>query len=94
VVWLSEGKNPEQCTVRRHTPAKGWETLYEKEALDAAPMYFELMKRFVFAARNRDRRDLLTGREARNELACVLAAHRSESDGRVIRIDEIERQDG
>lgn len=94
VVWLSEGKNPEQCTVRRYTPAEGWETLYAQEALDAAPMYFDMMERFVLTIQNRESQDLLTGRAARSELACVLAAHRSGSEGRVVHVDEIERQDG
>jgi len=90
VVWLSEGKKPERCTVRLHTADGGWETVFSDESLDAVPMYAELMERFTNAVRFNGDEGLLTGREARNELAAVLAAHRSGAEGRIVRIDEIE----
>lgn len=90
VIWLSEGKNPESCVVRLHTVQNGWETVLADESLDATPMYAELMRRFVAALGTDDDNGLLTGREARNELAAVLAAHRSGIEGRVVHIEEID----
>lgn len=87
VVWQSEGKAPEHCTVRRHRVGGGWETIFEDEALDASGMYRELLERFVLAVRGGGGHDLLGGRQARDALACVLAAHRAADRGRNTTID-------
>jgi predicted dehydrogenase len=90
VIWLSEGKKPESCTVRRHVAGRGWETVFHDDALDASPMYAELMRRFVEAVRGGGDQELLTGNQAGRELAAVLAAHRSGEEGRTVSIREFE----
>ena len=90
VIWLSEGKNPESCMVRRHVAGRGWETVFRDDALDASHMYAELMRRFVDAAQGRGDGELLTGRQAERELAAVLAAHSSGDRGRSISLVEFE----
>lgn len=90
LVWLSEGKQPESCTVRLYAAGNGWRTILEDPALDASPMYAELLSAFVASIRDGVDDGLLDGREAKRELASVLAAHRSSEQGRVVPLEEME----
>ena len=74
LLWRSEGKNPEKCSVRlykRHT-AK-WERLFYSEGLDINKPYEILMQHFIGGIQGRDV-PILTGREAAEELAVALKA--------------------
>ncbi len=86
VVWSSEGKAPESCSVRLHSTKGGWTSVFQDPALDASGMYSELLEAFLEAARGGDERGLLGGREARDELAVLLSAHRSAKEERLIRV--------
>ncbi|GJL84794.1 MAG: hypothetical protein DHS20C02_05690 [Micavibrio sp.] len=76
LIWQSEGKAPEHCTVRIYTAASGqWETLFEDNDLDASTMYKDLMSAFIANLKTRGSSvDLLTGRDAMKSLDIVLQA--------------------
>lgn len=84
LIWLSEGKTPERCSVRLYTTKRGWMTILEDPALDASSMYMKLLETFLDAVRGGDDQALLNGRTARAELAAVLSAHRSRIEERLI----------
>ncbi|MCC6642350.1 MAG: Gfo/Idh/MocA family oxidoreductase [Deltaproteobacteria bacterium] len=71
LVWASEGRDPEHCSVRFRPPGNGpWETLVEDVAVDARAPYAELMQRFLVG----ESEDLLDLRGAAADLAVALAA--------------------
>ncbi len=77
LVWLSEGKRPERCTVRLYRADCGdWQVLYEDPAVDADAPYRELMRRFAAAVAGEAEDGLLDGRTAAAELAVALAGKR------------------
>lgn len=74
LLWLSEGKNPEKCSVRMYMrqPAK-WESLFYSENLDMNKPYETLMKHFIEGIQGHDV-PMLRGREAAEELGIALKA--------------------
>lgn len=88
LVWASEGKNPESCTVRLYEAGKGgWTTLLADDALDAAPMYGAMLADFISVLKGGAAGDtrLLTGRDALDVLHVALAAHVAAETGRKAR---------
>ncbi len=74
LVWTSEGRDPENCSVRFRPPGNGpWESLVEDPALDTLAPYVELMQRFLTG----ESEDLLDLRGAAEDLAVALAARRA-----------------
>lgn len=50
LIWQSEGKKPEQCSVRIYrSDSQEWESLFESADLDNASPYLTLMKQFIRA---------------------------------------------
>jgi len=86
LIWNSEGKNPENCTVRLFlSSSQQWQVLYENNDLDSSGIYKEMLGSFISAIdTDRDPADLLTGRQAAHDLEIVLAAHKSAQTGKVI----------
>lgn len=74
LLWQSEGKTPEVCTVR-YFPLGGadWETLLHTDSLDHNQPYVELMENFLRAVRGEET-PLLTGRDGYADLDATLAA--------------------
>ncbi len=85
LVWLSEGRNPENCRVRLHTIEGGWTHLMDDGALDAGSMYRELLNAFLLALED-DEGGLLDGRDAFHELLVALAALRSSKEKTAVRV--------
>lgn len=84
LVWTSEGRDPEHCTVRFRPPANApWETFVEERAVDPNAPYVSLMQRFLGRTKSDD--DLLGVREAAEDLAVALAAKRSAATRAVAR---------
>lgn len=76
LVWTSEGRDPEHCSVRFRPPAnRAWEIILEQPDLDRGAPYVELMRRFLGGGGNED--DLLDARGGAENLAVALAAKRS-----------------
>ena len=87
LVWTSEGRDPEYCSVRFRPPANGpWETLLEEPAVDTAAPYAALMQRFLGAA---DDPDLLGVRGAAEDLAVALAARQSAATRAAVRPEPV-----
>ncbi|WP_029896941.1 Gfo/Idh/MocA family protein [Desulfohalovibrio reitneri] len=79
LLWESEGKAPEVCSVRLYTTArKAWETVLETDSLDMNAPFAALADHFLDAIEGRSPggSPLLTGREAEVELAAALEALR------------------
>lgn len=91
LIWLSEGKMPEHCSVRLHTTESGWETVFKDQSLDASHIYSELLKNFLTAINEGGNRKLLDSNTAYMELAATVAAHRSAQDGKLIRPQEMKQ---
>jgi predicted dehydrogenase len=80
LVWTSEGKSPETCSVRFRPPGNGaWEVILEDANLDASGAYMELMRRFLEPRANGS--DLLDGWGGAEGLAIALAARRAAQSG-------------
>ena len=74
LIWRSEGKNPEECSVRMYRRQTGkWESLFYSENLDINQPYETLMEYFVEAIKGYEV-PILKGREAAQELAVALKA--------------------
>ncbi|MCF8495329.1 MAG: Gfo/Idh/MocA family oxidoreductase [Alphaproteobacteria bacterium] len=88
LVWNSEGKAPEQCTVKIYRADTAvWETLLQDHALDASCMYVELMEHFIAVLKDPNKPSfLLNGREALMGLKTALAVHESAGTGRRVDI--------
>ena len=72
--WQSEGKNPEQCSVRLYLERiKSWETLYRDDDLDVNMPYQLMIKEFIDAIKGNETL-LLSGRDAVYELKVLQAA--------------------
>lgn len=81
LIWNSEGKQPEACTVRYYSAAdQHWETLVAERDLDNSSPYLRLMESFVSALSGNESQ-LHTGREAALNLATALAARRAGEQG-------------
>ena len=89
IIWNSDGKFPEQCSVKLYTPDNGWQVIYAEKALDANEMYLELMQKFILALES-SYIELLNGRQAAEELDVVFAAKKSAAEGRLISL-KVER---
>jgi predicted dehydrogenase len=89
LIWLSEGKIPEHCSVRLHTIANGWETVFEDSSLDASDIYLELLENFLTTINNGGSNNLLKGETAYMELAAAVAAHSSAREGKLIHPQKI-----
>ena len=74
LLWQSEGKNPEKCSVRlyRHRTGK-WEALLDNEDVDLNRPYEVLMEHFVQGMKGEEI-PVLSGREAAEELSLSLKA--------------------
>lgn len=86
LVWESEGKAPEILTVRLFEAGSGtWRELAASDDLDGNAAYVAMLQAFLQAAAGRDGAAvdaLLTGAEARNDLAATLAALQAAESGR------------
>lgn len=72
LLWGSEGKNPEHCTVRLFQNKIGsWETLVDTDDFEANEPYLEMLEHFLAALDGKDT-PLLSGDQA---LAELLIAH-------------------
>ena len=80
LVWASEGKAPEACSVRLYRRDVGrWEELLEDRDLDADAAYRDMLDAYLAAigggeAEPERGAPLLSGREAMNDLSVALAA--------------------
>ena len=83
LIWQSEGKQPEHCTVRLYTSdAQEWQTIYENQDVDAQTMYKDMMKMFLQSIQTSNPTpDLLTASGAYNDLKVCHAAHKSAQSG-------------
>lgn len=86
VIWLSEGKIPENCNVKQYTVEGGLRIILDEATLDASRMYLELMENFIAAINGGEDSMLLDGRTACIELTTAFAAHRSAEVGRIISV--------
>jgi predicted dehydrogenase len=83
LVWLSEGKAPERCTVRLYQASeKHWVTVFASDAVDSDRTYAELVSRFM-ATLNGEGTELLTGRGGAAGLAIALAAKKAAESGKI-----------
>lgn len=93
--WISEGKNPESCTVRLYEAGTGaWTTLLADDALDALPMYRAMLDDFLSVLAGgpaagmvdgiTEETRLLDGRAALDVLRVALAARVSAETGRKV----------
>ena len=83
LVWLSEGKAPECCSVRFYRAVeRRWDTLMTSENVDTRRPYMDLMMRLA-AALSGEETDLLTAREANNNLTTALAASKAAESGKI-----------
>lgn len=78
LIWQSEGKSPENCSVRLFDAVKNeWETVFEDQNLDANVMYKSLMQEFMDVIKIKmpaPSSNLLSGRDAAKSLAILLEA--------------------
>ena len=74
LIWQSEGKSPERCSVRLHAEG-AWRELQTSDAVDGNAPYAEMLRAFLEAVGGGGESErLLTARQARNDLAIALAA--------------------
>lgn len=76
LVWRSDGKQPEHCTVMMHRPGGAIEELFADQAVDPDAPYKALMTRFAEALAG-GRTDLATGQDGRRVLDIADAARRA-----------------
>lgn len=87
LVWLSEGKTPENCEVRLYrSSSRSWKTLYKEPNLNPYGIYQTLFENYLRAA-NGEQTDMLTGRAALEVLSIVFAAKDSAATGRRISLN-------
>lgn len=78
IIWASEGKAPEHCSVRLYDAgAETWQTLFEDAELDDTPMYAEMLEAFGRAREGADV-PLQTLRQGAERLRIALAARDAE----------------
>ncbi len=78
LVWSSDGKDPERCTVRMYrNSADDGERLVDLPAVDAAQPYRDLMAAFLAEIEHPGSTEMLTARVAAADLAVALAALQS-----------------
>lgn len=83
LVWLSEGKKPEHCSVRLYRD--NWKTVFESTDLDASSMYYDTMTAFIDElGTSGSRPDLLNVQDAAVALRVALSARKSAETGRRI----------
>ena len=87
LVWQSEGKAPEIMTVRLFEAAAGeWRNIAANDDVDGNAAYLAMLRAFLHATAGNgadgEQSSLLTGIEARNDLALALAALRAADSGR------------
>jgi len=79
LIWRSEGKNPEKCSVRIYRrQTQKWESLLNSENLDINQPYETMMEHFIEGIQGNNV-PILTGREAAEELTVALKALESSS---------------
>ena len=84
LVWNSEGKTPEACTVRLYERGRGaWGILSEVPDLDGNQAYVAMLNAFLAALDGAEpaASNLLTGRAAMNDLSVALAALEAAAHG-------------
>lgn len=75
LVWTSEGKDPERCSVRRYDArTRSWETLHESPRLDGNRPYADLLSAFLASAAGKPDARMLGGAQAKRALEIALAA--------------------
>jgi predicted dehydrogenase len=72
--WISEGKNPENCSVRVYTPDLGWRTVFKDENLNSFISLDKMIKEFVDVLNGKEETILQTGDEAFLTLKTVIKA--------------------
>jgi len=81
LIWESEGKNPEYCSVRLFEKRTGcWRRLLEVEGVDASKFYEWQVEQFV-AAIERNPNQLASAAQGYRALSVALAAHKSVQTG-------------
>jgi predicted dehydrogenase len=81
LLWQSEGKNPEKCSVRLYErKTEKWKPLLYSENVDINSPYKTLMKHFIAGIQGHDV-PLLKGREAAEELSVALLALQKSQQG-------------
>ncbi len=74
ILWMSEGKNPEICTVRLFKDDSGsWETIFHSGDIDANLPYEKLIAAFIDALNGKKTR-LLKGVDAAEEISVAIQA--------------------
>lgn len=82
LIWYSDGKNPEHCTVRIFDDAAGvWRDLLVMPTVDTARPYVRLMEEFLKEVAGDGSGLLLDARDAAHELGVALSAHASAASG-------------
>lgn len=86
LVWRSEGKKPEHCTVRLYeSESASWRTLLDERNMDMGVVYLEMLEAFINSITKTNADPFLsTGEEALSSLSIALSAHRSVDEGRKI----------
>jgi predicted dehydrogenase len=75
LIWNSEGKNPEQCTVKLYQAATcSWEVVYHSVNVDGNEPYIKLIEDFLNVIEGSQSDTLLTGAHARRNLEVTLQA--------------------
>ncbi len=77
LIWQSEGKNPEICTVRLYSKSLAkWETIYHDDNEDLNSAYDILVQRFIHSL-DEDDSMLASGQDGLADLVIALAALKS-----------------
>ena len=85
MIWRSEGKAPEVCSVRLFRNTTGlWETVFFSENLDQQKPLRDVMAQFVDAISKGSETSLLTGQQAAMVLSVTLAAREAAASGQTI----------
>lgn len=86
LVWQSEGKVPEECTVRLYESTTGkWKDLMRDPALESTVMYRAMLDDLLKALAGSDN-EMLTGDDGLIDLRVAEAAHLSAENRRVIHV--------
>ena len=92
LLWNSEGKNPEHCTVKHYDVAQDeWKDIYASDNLDANAAYEALMKEFIDGISGQKISDIISsGHDGLEALKIALAAQKSATQkGQEILFDEV-----
>ncbi|MBU0482016.1 MAG: Gfo/Idh/MocA family oxidoreductase [Proteobacteria bacterium] len=88
LIWQSEGKKPEKCTVRFYKESTAqFTTLVDLDDVDLNEPYRKMMESFVASVSGKDIPDLLGGKEALIDLKVALAAKLFSEKHRTMKID-------